>query len=174
MRHAALIASLHPRDQREIEELEYALQELRSNHNVVEIESYWTCGSVNGEELHLMAGDVERSIVNQQTTTTCYYGGGGARSCAVTRLSVGEICNHRMGGVMASVAAVDEGEEDDDSLMGRSVSSLPPFSSSSSDDGDQDSNSLVKQRRCLCVVMGVVIVVFVLATVLGASLAFQQ
>ena len=143
---------------REIEELEGALQELRTDYNVVEIESYLTmtdpgplerlgCDSASSA----VCQQHNRSIINHQTTTTtttstCYYynsndsGGASGAYCNVADDSIGSL---------SSSSSYHEEEEEEE---------------------EEDSSSVVNQRRCLCVVMAIVIVVFILATILGASL----
>ncbi|XP_046455532.1 uncharacterized protein LOC124203012 isoform X1 [Daphnia pulex] len=143
--------------QQEIEELEGALQELRTNYNVVEIESYLTmtdplerlgCDSASSA----VCQQHNRSIINNQTTTTstttttCYYynsndsGGASGGYCNVADDSIGSL---------SSSSSYHEEEEEEE---------------------EEDSSSVVNQRRCLCVVMAIVIIVFILATILGASL----
>ncbi|XP_057378127.1 uncharacterized protein LOC130700128 [Daphnia carinata] len=131
--------------QQEIEELEGALQELRTNYNVVEIESYLTLADSGGGQLDRLQGDSSvcqhhnRSIM--QTTCHYYSNDSGASSgyCNVADDSVGS----------SSSSYPDDDQDEED---------------------EEDSTSVVNQRRCLCVVMAIVIIVFILATILGAAL----
>ncbi|KAK4012720.1 hypothetical protein OUZ56_024956 [Daphnia magna] len=137
--------------QQEIEELEGALQELRTNYNVVEIESYLTLTDSGGAsgQLERLQGDSavcqhhNRSIINNQTTTTCQYynndSGASSGYCNVADDSVGS----------SSLSYPDDDQDEEE---------------------EEDSASVVNQRRCLCVVMAIVIIVFILATILGAAL----
>lgn len=127
---------------REIEELDGALQELRSNHNLSELDD---------EAVQLDRADVEEEppCRHQHWHREHYHHD--------------EQQQRRI-------------DSDADSLGSWPLKTSAELSDSSDNDDDElDSNgSAIKQRRCLCVFIGVVIVVFVLAAVLGASLAFQQ
>lgn len=130
---------------REIEELDGALQELRSTHNLAEFESYAPPGEPEPPD-----------------------DGGDDEPCRHHH------SHHYYDQQQPQHWRIDPDGADSSGSWPRK-GSAELSDSEDNDDDELDSNgSAVKQRRCLCVFIGVVIVVFVLAAVLGASLAFQQ